>query len=59
VYKAIVNGEVVKYTPKQIEIQITLLEIKFYKDGLTLQEVIEYNRLVKLIRRKKNELPTR
>ncbi|KKN73826.1 hypothetical protein LCGC14_0396280 [marine sediment metagenome] len=42
-----------KYTPKQIEIQITLLEIKFYKDGLTFEEVMLYDKLTRLIERRK------
>ena len=46
-----------KYTPKQIEHQIELLEIKLYKEGLTIEEVKEYDRLKKILE-KKNELET-
>lgn len=34
-----------KYTPEQIEHQIKLLEVKLYKEGLTIVEAREYNKL--------------
>ena len=43
-----------KYTPKQIEHQIKLLEIKLYKEGLTIEEAKEYDRLERKIKEKEN-----